>query len=451
VTADAAAALARPQAEIDAAQDAALRRMLALCAEGHPHYRRLWAERGVDPGALRGTADLQRLPLTPKAALMAAPEAFRLSVPRLPLEERALAEAIYTTGSTAEPTPVYNTTHDVQAYMFQARCAAQIAGFGERDIIANLFPLTPAPMGAFQRSAQNAFAVGAAIFAALPGAPFGAFGLQRPLDEAVRLVERHRPTVIFGVTSFVRRALQRALELGADFSALRMCAVSGEASSAALREELRRLMRALGCAGAKVFDRYGSTELGALAQCREDGEWHNPAPDLQFLEAVDAETGARLPDGARGALAVTHLNRRGTVLLRFLVGDVVAVARGPCPHCGRAGERVVGPVVRTKDLVKVKGMLINPAALLEALGGLAAVREFQVVLRKPADDPFGMDEMVVRVAPSGGEQAAIERQVIAAAQAAAGVRPRVEFARADEIFDPARQAKAVRFVDARKA
>ena len=66
-----------------------------------------------------------------------------------------------------------------------------------------------------------------------------------------------------------------------------------------------------------------------------------------------------LPDGERGALAVTHLNRRGTVLVRFLVGDIVAVERGACPHCGRFGDRIVGPVVRTRDLVKVKGMLIN--------------------------------------------------------------------------------------------
>ena len=40
-------------------------------------------------------------------------------------------------------------------------------------------------------------------------------------------------------------------------------------------------------------------------------------------------------------LAITHLHRRGTVLLRYLVGDVVTLARAPCPHCGRDGERIV--------------------------------------------------------------------------------------------------------------
>lgn len=446
---DVAASLARSPAEIAEAQGAALRHMLALAAQGHAHYRRLWAALDFDVAGIQGLDDLARLPLTAKGDLMADPEAFRLQLPELPLEERAIAEVIYTTGSTASPTPVYNTTHDVHAYMFQARCMAAIAGLGERDVIANLFPLTPAPMGAFQRSAQNASAIGAAIVSALPGAPFGAFAIQRPLDEAVRLVALHRATVVWGVTSFVRRVLLRALELKADFTNVRLCAVAGEASTPALREELRRLMRQLGTANAQVFDRYGSTELGALAQCREDGDWHNPAPDLLYLEAVDGETGRRLPDGERGFLALTHLNRRGTVLLRFLQGDVVAVERGRCPHCGRAGERVIGPIVRAADLVKVKGMLINPAVLLEELGRLPDVAEFQVVLRKAVGDAFAPDELVVRVAGRGADRQEIEARVVAATQAAVGVRPRVENAAANEIYDPARQPKAVRFVDRR--
>ncbi|MBM3491727.1 MAG: phenylacetate--CoA ligase [Alphaproteobacteria bacterium] len=446
---DVAASLARSPDAIAEAQSAALRAMLALCARGHAYYRREWTGAGLDIASIRGLDDLARLPLTTKDALMAEPEAFRLRLPDLPLEERAIAEVIHTTGSTAMPTPVYNTTHDVLAYMFQARCMAAIAGLGEHDVIANLFPLTPAPMGAFQRSAQNAFAIGAAIVSALPGAPFGAFAIQRSLDEAVRLVALHRATVVWGVTSFVRRVLLRALELKADVTAVRLCAVAGEASSPALREELRRLMRELGCAGQRVFDRYGSTELGALAQCREDGPWHNPAPDLLHLAAVDAETGQPLPEGERGWLALTHLNRRGTVLLRFLQGDVVAVERGRCPDCGRAGERVVGPVVRAKDLVKVKGMLINPAVLLEELARLPDLAEFQVVVRR--DNALAPDELVVRVAGRGGDELAMTARVVAATRRAVGVSPRVECVAAGEIYDPARQPKAVRFVDRRPA
>ncbi len=402
--------LRRPQVEIEDFQSRQLRRMLSLCERGHPYYRRQWQDNGVDLSAVHGIEDLERLPLTPKAAMMATPEDFRLRLPDLPLEERVLWEVLYTTGTSAEPTPVYNTTHDYHAYLMQSQRVAEIAGIRSDDVIANVFPLTAAPMGAFVRSATNAYAAGATIFAALPGARLGEFGVQRSLEDAVRAIAERRATLLWGVPSFVRRVLMRAHEKGADFRSLRMCVITGEASSPALRDELRRLMRSLGARQSLVFDRYGSTELGAFAQCTEDSGWHNPAPEIQFHEIVDPQTGRRLPDGERGALAVTHLNRRGTVLLRFLVGDTASIERGPCPHCGRHGDRIIGPIVRTKDLVKVKGMLINPAALLEALQGVPDLDEFQVVIRRAdPSDPYSMDEMLLRLAARRSQRGQLTR------------------------------------------
>ncbi len=442
--------LKQSDAAIEQVQVERLRHMLALCVEGHPYYRRRWAEAGVDVGSIRGLADLDRLPLTPKRDLMADPESFRLQLPQLPLHERVLWDVGYTTGSTGDPTPVYNTTHDYHAYLFQSRRVAEISGMHSTDVIANLFPLTAAPMGAFIRSAANAYAMGAAIFAALPGAPIGSFGVQRPLEDAVTLIESHRATVLWGIPSFVRRVLLRAIERGADFKSVRMCALTGEATTPALREDLRRCLRELRAAGTIMFDRYGSTEMGAFSQCQEDGEWHNPAPEIQYHEVVDPQTGRRLPDGERGALAVTHLDRRGTVLLRFVVGDTVSIARGACPHCGRYGDRIVGPVMRTKDLVKVKGMLINPAALLDALNGLPGMKELQVVIqREHPTDPFSPDELLVRIA-TDADRDIIRSQVIDRAQATVQVRPRVEFVAASDLYDPTRDTKAVRFKDERR-
>ena len=442
--------LRQPLEAIERLQSDRLRHMLDLCARGHPFYRQRWAEAGIDIASIRTVSDLERLPLTRKQDLMADPERFRLAIPELPLQERVLWEVIYTTGSTAEPTPVYNTTHDYHAYLFQSRRVAEISGIRETDVIANLFPLTAAPMGAFVRSATNAYAAGAAIFGVLPGAPHGDFAVHRTLEDAVRLIEVHRATVLWGVPSFIRRVLLRAIERSADFRAVRMCALSGESSTPAMREELRGCLRTLGAHGTTVFDRYGSTELGAFAQCCEDGDYHNPAPEIQYHEVVDPETGRRLPDGERGALAVTHLDRRGTVLIRFVVGDVVGLTRQPCAVCGRNGDRVVGPVVRTKDLVKVKGMLINPAVLLETLRGIPEVDEFQVaVCRETPTDPFSGDELVIRVAANAEDRGALAALIAAKTQDAVQVRPRVEFADAAQLYDPAKQTKAVRFVDER--
>jgi phenylacetate-coenzyme A ligase PaaK-like adenylate-forming protein len=305
-------------------------------------------------------------------------------------------------------------------------------------------------MGAFVRSATNAYAAGASVLAALPGAPHGSFGVHRPLEYAVRMIGLHRATILWGVPSFVRRVLLHAADAKADFRSVRMCAITGEASTSGMRDELRRCLRELGAAGTVVFDRYGSTELGAFAQCQEEGEWHNPAPEIQYHEVVDPETGRRVPDGERGMLAVTHLDRRGTVLLRYLVGDVVSLVRTPCPVCGRNGDRLIGPVVRGKDFVKVKGMLINPAVLLDALNGLPGVEEFQVVVRRQDEaDPYSMDELVVRLACRDADREALSAALIARAQEVVRVRPTVEFARPTEIYDPSRQTKAVRFVDRR--
>lgn len=440
-----------PTEEIERLQGEKLRSMLALCARGHPYYMKRWSECGVDVAQVRSVSDLERLPLTPKQDLMRDPEAFRLQLPELPLHERVLWEVIYTTGTSAEPTPVYNTTHDYHAYLFQSRRLAAISGIRESDVIANLFPLTAAPMGAFVRSATNAYAAGAAIFAALPGARLGAFDVQRSLNEAVRGVELHRATIVWGVPSFVRRVLLRALEIGADFRSVRMCAITGEATSAAMREEIRRCLRALGAQGSVVFDRYGSTEMGAFAQCAEESGWHNPAPEIQYHEVVDPDTGRRLPDGERGALAITHLDRRGTVLLRFLLGDIVSIERTPCPVCGRQGDRIIGPVTRDKDLVKIKGMLVNPAVLLACLEGHAQVDEFQaVVQRVDRDDPFSMDELVVRLATREGDRERLAAEVAGLVQDAVRVRPRIEFAAsANDIYDPGAQTKARRFIDTR--
>ena len=83
-------------------------------------------------------------------------------------------------------------------------------------------------------------------------------------------------------------------------------------------------------------------------------------------------------------MLLTHLNRRGTVLLRYVAGDVVALTHEQCPHCGRWEPRFLGSPYRVDGLTKVKGTLINPAVILDGLSGLLSrgVREYQVVISR---------------------------------------------------------------------
>ena len=95
-------------------------------------------------------------------------------------------------------------------------------------------------------------------------------------------------------------------------------------------------------------------------------------------------------------------------------------------------------------------MLINPAVLLDVLQSTPLVEEFQVVIQhEKLDDPFSMDEMVVRVASQSEDRGRLEASIIARTREAIRVSPRVEFVSANQIFDAGRQTKAVRFVDQR--
>ena len=193
--------------------------------------------------------------------------------------------------------------------------------------------------------------------------------------------------------------------------------------------------------------RYAFTEMqGGLMQCAEHAQVQNVCPDLYYLEAVDAASGRRLPDGEPGMLAITHLHRRGTVLLRYLVGDVVALSREPCPHCGRDGERVVTTPRRTGSLVKCRGMLVNTDVVLETVSAIAGVRECQIVFRR-GEGASAVDELVIRVEASKNE--ALREDIVARVRAAVSLRPEVVFEPRGALYDHEQSIKTRRVVDLR--
>ena len=434
-------------------QDRLLRTTIDLCYRAHPFYRGRMHEAGLTPGDIGGVDDLANFPLTYKREFLNDPEAFRLEpLSELPLEARVLREVMYTTGTTTgQPAPLYTTTFDYYAYAIQAARAARVLGMGDSDVIANVFPLTPFPMGAYLRAQATAAAIGASMILAHPGRPSEALDIHRGLDEVVRLIERQAVTVIWGVASFVRRILLRAKDLGADFTAVRMCLVTGESISGAMKDDMRRHLVALGSAHGRIVNRYGSTEGTTLIECEGGAGWHNPSPEQIFMETVDVETGERLEGGAPGLLLITHLMRRGTVLLRYALGDVVELDTGPCPGCRQTVDRVVAQPIRTKDLIKIKGTLVNLEALKAALDGMDGLQEYQIIVTKQqADDPFSPDQLVVRAA-GAPPQAELERRIAEVAMNLVQIRPVVEVVRPDDIFNPMTDSKPERLVDRRPA
>ncbi len=437
-------------------QNAYLSRMAPLWARAHPYARRVLRERGLTPEDFRTVDDIPKLPPMTKQDYVRDPESFRLDSSRaagLSVEERTLADIIYTAGSSGEPTPFYDTVHDRFARIDLLGRGARIAGIGPADTVMNLFPLSAVPHQGFLSATWGAMAVGSRLLSALTGRAYGDFPVHRRMDEAIDLIEGQRATVLWGITSYVRRVIMRAETLGRDFSAVRLVMAMGEPCPTAMRDDMRARLTRMGSPHVTVNNGYGMTELmGPSIECRENGGAHLPTPAQFFFEVVDPQTYAPVPDGARGLLVLTHLNRRGTVLPRYAAGDVVALTHKPCPHCGRHEPRFLGSPYRVDGLTKVKGTLVNPAVLLEGLSGLLSrgVKEYQVVItRQTPNDPLSADVLRVRAACAEPERARLRQEIAATVRAETEVSPEIEFLPADGFGEIAGGYKFKRFVDER--
>ena len=444
--------LFKPRAEIEAIQEANFATMMDLCFQGHPYYRRVFSERGMTRGDFGSLADLPKLPVISKKDYAAEPESFVLKVEDLPEEMRVIWDVMHTTGTSGKPTPFYSTTYDFYNIITMNQRSMELRGVKDSDSFANLFPLTVYPYGGFHRAVVASYAMKIPVVSPLPGRPSEYFKQASPTAEVVRILERTRPTILWGMPSYVRRLLIQAEEMGADLPAARMILVTGEPCTDAMRNDLVRRLAGLGAADPQVLVSYGATEMqGGSIECVPHSGFHNPMPDDFYFEIVDPDTHDPLPDGERGLVALTHLNRRGTVLLRYSLGDLSILTREQCPYCGAWGERFTDSPSRADNLVKIRGMLVNPEVVVEILVADPGVAEYQVRIgRENPDDPLSMDRLTIRVAPSGTAAKDFEDYLVEKIKAAIRVTPRIEWVSKDDIYDPETSMKSKRLVDERR-
>ena len=252
--------------DLDGVLAARLRRALAAVAAAHPFYRARFRELRIEAGDIRSLGDLAALPLTQKDDFIADPEAFRLRPDDLPAdfsaEERVLWDVAYTTGTTSgKPSPFYNTAHDAYAIWDQARRCNEAEGLDAGDRVANLYPLAGFPTGAFLSVVRSGMVVGFSVAHGLTGAANSEFKVRNSLPEAVATIARFRPTVLWGVPSFIRRFLDEAGRRGADLSDVQRIVTSGEPVPAALRAELRQQLSRLGAASVQIRARSAQATL----------------------------------------------------------------------------------------------------------------------------------------------------------------------------------------------
>ena len=429
-----------------------LHRTMRAVAVAHPFYRSVLADAGLTADDFRSIDGLEKLPLTSKQDYISDPQAFRLDEDALPddfgLEERVIWDIAYTSGTTGgKPSPFYNTTHDIYGILDQARRCNDAEGLVATDVIANLYPVAAFPTGAFLSVIRSGMIGGQPVVYGMTGSANSDFKVRNSTAEAIEKIEPARPTVLWGVPSFIRRFVADACARGADFSDVRLVVTSGEPVSENLRNELRTNLQAMGADNIGFRARYAFTEMqGGLVQCADDAAPQNITPDLYFLETVNPDTGKRVPYGQEGHMAITHLHRRGTVILRYIVGDVVTLSLDPCPVSGRLGERVVVTPRRTGNLVKCRGMLVNTDVVLDYLGAIEGVGDVQIEFRRD-DAPGAMDEMILRLELDGDDRT--REKISTDIRTAVSMRPDLQFVDRGTLYDQAKSIKLRRIIDSR--
>jgi phenylacetate-CoA ligase len=448
--------LYKSQDEIRAVQNEKLKHQATLLEKYSPHYSKMFKEKGMTAADIKSVDDLEKIPLLYKKDYMADPLSFRLSIPPdAPVQphERILWGVHYTTGTTSGvPTPFFSMTHDYFGNIMQLSRMDEVGGITADDTVANVFPLTPVPHIGFWKTVDYSIASAAKVCNALTGASYPPFPIHRSMDYAVDMIERNKATIISGIVSFVRRVIMRAEEQGRNFSSVRMCFVLGEACPEGMRTDMKQRLIKMGSKDPFICSGLGFTEMqGTTLECTERGGMHLCAPDLHFLEVVDEKTGKRLPDGEKGLLTITHVDRRGTCFLRYVVGDITSLTHETCPNCGRNDARVVMQPIRTMELVNIKGTLINPDILKTEITAVKGIDEYQIVFTKEdLKDPLSLDKLEIRVAPAHGvDKDKLRDELVKRARHAVEMTPEIVFCKQEDIFDPTKTLKSTRVVDLR--
>lgn len=350
---------------------------------------RLWREymdeKSAQPDKIKSLDDFSKaFPVLEKDDMRALAMKYLPEGPRgmldamLSVSSREIVLVSATSGTTGEPTPYLFSKEDLKINFESFARAIWRTGIRPGDIIVHAMALSM--FGAGIPLVYAVIEYGATLL------PVGAEGgTERLLNYIKVLGPMEGIDGMFITPSFAEYLIEKCKELtGMDVKDLRikrlMC---GGEPGAGIQEVRERLMKSY---NTLVFDMMGLGPI-AFTSCptEEYRGMHFLTEDISLLEIVDIETKEPIPmeDGARGVLVFTPLKGYCLNVLRHTPGDVVEIYTDKCP-CGGSGirMRVIG---RTDDMLKVKGVMVYPAAIEGVLNSFIPriTGEFRIILTSP--------------------------------------------------------------------
>jgi len=354
-----------------------LKKLIARLYEGKPFWRERMDKAGVGPASIRTLEDFGRsVPVFDKAQRRKLTEDCGMDMSRVvdrtigvPMENLVLMAA--TSGTTGEPTPYPMTRRDIEWLSENIARMHWRIGVRPGDRIVHAFGLSMWLAG-----------VPYAQFSQRSGACVLPVGAEGGTERILKFISLFRANVLACTPSLAEHLVTKAPEaLGRAVGELGIKRLfCGGEPGAGIPEVRRNLETAY---GAKLSDH--GAGFGISCDHPEYQGMHHVADDTVLWELVDPETyePVRFEDGAKGLPVFTTLEGEGFLWFRETIGDVCQVFTEPCP-CGATGFRykIIG---RTDEMLKVKGIIVYPAAIDGVIAGFIprVTGEFRIVLEEP--------------------------------------------------------------------
>lgn len=419
-----------PLAQLQALQSEKLVKQVQHVYDHVPYYRAKMDELGVTPADIHGIEDLHKLPFLSKADLR---DAYPYGLLAVPLKDCVRIQS--TSGTTGRRVVAFYTQKDID--LWEDCCARAIvaAGGTDEDVCQvcygyGLFTGGPGLNGGSHR-------VGCLTL------PMSSGNTERQLQFMMDL----RSTILCCTPSYAAYLGEALREQGykPEDNALKAGIFGAEPWTEEMRRDIEKTL------GIKAYDIYGLTETsgpGVSFECEEQAGMHINE-DHFLAEIIDPDTGEVLPEGSKGELVFTSLDKEAFPLLRYRTRDICVLSRKPC-SCGRTHVRMSKPMGRTDDMLIIRGVNVFPSQIETVLLNEGYSPNYRIEVDR-VNNTDTLD-VFVELTPDheGAEQlqiSAMESALQSAMKVMLGINPKVHLVAPHTIARS--EGKAVRVVDRR--
>ena len=399
--------------------------------ENVPYYRNLMDEKGVKPEDIKSLEDIGKLPFICKEDLRQTYPDGLLAVPK-----SEVTEIHSTSGTTGKRVVAFYTKGDVDLWHECVARALTAAGADENDVCQIAY-------------GYGLFTGGAGIDGG--SHKIGAMTLPMSSGNTERQIQFMRDlgtTVLCCTPSYAAYIGETLAEMGIKPSDTKLKAgiFGAEPWTEEMRKEIEKSL------GIKAYDIYGLTELsgpGVAFECSAQNGMHINE-DHFLAEIINPETGEVLPDGEKGELVFTSLDKKAFPMLRYRTKDICVLSREKC-SCGRTLVKMAKPMGRSDDMMIIRGVNVFPSQIETVL----LEQGYKPNYRIEVDRVNNNDTLDVYVELSSDifsdkikDIAAKEKALAGAIKTMLGISPKVHLVPSKSIERS--EGKAVRIIDKRK-